>query len=195
MFVGYYNRSIILTFLGLFCSVFGICFSLNDNFSIAIMLLVISGICDCFDGYVASLTKRDDKEKLYGVQLDSLVDVVSFGVFPIILSVSLGFDSYFNIFVYCIYLFCGITRLAYFNVDDDNKKVFKGIPITTVSFVLPLFLSFTKSEIPLMVLFLAFSFLFLFNIRIKKFNLKRKIFILIIGILLLFLIYWSHFYG
>lgn len=195
MFVGYYNLSIILTFLGLFCSIFGICFCISGNMSVSIMLLVISGICDCFDGYVASLVKRSDKEKLYGVQLDSLVDAICFGAFPIILSVSLGFNSYFNIIVYCIYIFCGITRLAYFNVDDDNNRIFKGVPITTVSFALPLLLTFMRTEIPLMIFFLVFSFLFLFKIEIRKINLKMKFMILILGILLLFLIYWRFFYG
>ena len=140
MFIGYYNKSIILTFIGLFFSIFGINFCLNGDIEIALILMIISGICDCFDGYVASLVKRNDKEKLYGVELDSLVDTVCFGVFPIIVGIALGYNKIYNIIVYCIYLFSGITRLGYFNVDDDNKKCFKGLPITTISFILPFIL-------------------------------------------------------
>ena len=134
MFIGYYNKSIILTFIGLFCSILGINFCLNGNVYVASILMILSGVCDCFDGYIASLVKRNEKEKLYGIQLDSLVDVCCFGLFPIILAVSLGYNHIYNICIYFIYIFCGVTRLAYFNVADDNKKCFRGVPITTVSF-------------------------------------------------------------
>ena len=97
MFIGYYNKSIILTFIGLFFSIFGINFCLNGDIEIALILMIISGICDCFDGYVASLVKRNDKEKLYGVELDSLVDTVCFGVFPIIVGIALGYNKIYNI--------------------------------------------------------------------------------------------------
>jgi len=190
MFIGYYNKSIILTFIGLFCSVLGINFCLCGDIYIASLLMVISGICDCFDGYVASLVKRNDKEKNYGVQLDSLVDVCCFGIFPIILAVSLGYNKIYNLFVYFIYIFCGITRLAYFNVDEDNKKYFKGVPITTVSFLLPTLLFFTVNEIVIMLFFLILSFLFLCNIKISKVSLKGKKIILIIGIILVLFIIW-----
>jgi len=190
MFIGFYNKSIILTFMGLFFTVLGIKFSFEGELYYALVLMVLSGICDCFDGYVASLVKRNEKEKLYGVELDSLVDTVCFGVFPILLGISLGYTSYSNIVVYFIYLFAGITRLGYFNVDDDNKKCFKGVPITTISFVLPLVLAFTTNQVIIMTTYLIFSFLFLFKIEIKKVSLMGKKIILIIGILLGVLIFW-----
>lgn len=185
MFIGYYNKSIILTFIGLFFSIFGINFCLNGDIEIALILMIISGIFDCFDGYVASLVKRNDKEKLYGVELDSLVDTVCFGVFPIIVGIALGYNKIYNIIVYCIYLFSGITRLGYFNVDDDNKKCFKGLPITTISFILPFILFITKNEIILMSSYLILSFLFLFNFKINKVSLKGKKRILLLGIILI----------
>ena len=190
MFIGFYNKCIILTFVGLFFTVLGIKFSFDGELYYALVMMVLSGICDCFDGYVASLVKRNEKEKLYGVELDSLVDTVCFGVFPIFLGISLGYTSYLNVVVYFIYLFAGITRLGYFNVDDDNKKCFKGVPITTISFVLPLVLAFTTNQVVMMFTYLIFSFLFLFKIEIKKVSLKGKKIILIIGILLGVLIFW-----
>ena len=69
-------------------------------------------------------------------------------------------------------------------MDDDNKKCFKGVPITTSSFVFPIILMITKNEIVLMVSYLLFAFLFLFNIEIKKVSFKGKIIILVLGLLL-----------
>lgn len=190
MFIGYYNKSIILTFISLFCSVLGIILCFDGEFYYSSILMVFSGICDCFDGYVASFVDRTKEEKLYGVQLDSLVDAVCFGVFPIVLSVSLGYKKFYNIIVYLIYIFCGITRLCYFNVDKDNAKFFKGVPITTVSFLLPFILIFTVNEFVIMLIFLILGFFFLYNIRINKLNLKFKKVIFVVGILLIFLILW-----
>ena len=188
MFIGYYNKSIILTFIGLFCSIFGISFCFKGDIDIALVLMIISGICDCFDGYVASLVKRSKEEKLYGVELDSLVDTVCFGVFPIILGLSLGYNNIYNVIIYCIYLFSGITRLGYFNIDVDNKKCFKGLPITTVSFILPFILFVTRNEVVMMISYLVLSFLFLYNFKINKVSLKGKKGILLLGIALILII-------
>ena len=184
MFIGFYNKSIILTFMGLFFSVLGIKFAFDRYMYYAIIMMVLAGVCDCFDGYVASLVKRNEKEKLYGVELDSLVDTVCFGVFPIMIGFALGYNSYLNIIIYFVYLFAGITRLGYFNVDDDNKKCFKGVPITTSSFVFPVILMITTNEIILMISYLLFAFLFLFNIEIKKVSIKEKFLILVLGLIL-----------
>lgn len=131
---------------------------------------------------MASLVKRSKEEKLYGVQLDSLVDTVCFGVFPIIFGISLGYNKIYNMIVYCVYLFSGITRLGYFNIDVDNSKCFKGLPITTVSFILPIILFITKNELVIMFSFLILSFLFLYNIRINKVDLRGKKRILLLGL-------------
>lgn len=190
MFIGFYNKSIILTFMGLFFSLLGIKFGFDGEIYYAAFMMILAGICDCFDGYVASLVKRNEKEKLYGVELDSLVDTVCFGVFPIMIGLALGYNSYLNVVIYFIYLFAGITRLGYFNVDDDNKKCFKGVPITTSSFVFPVILMLTTNEIVLMISYLMFAFLFLFNIEIKKVSFKGKIIILVLGLVLGGLILW-----
>ena len=193
MFIGFYNKSIILTFIGLFCSIFGMYFCLNNNINIALILFLISGICDSFDGYIASLIKRTKDEKKYGIQLDSLVDVVCFGVFPIIISLSFGYNNYYNLIIYCIYIFCWITRLAYFNIDEQQKENFRGVPITTASFAFPILLFFTTNEIILMTAFIILSLLFILNIKVKKFNLKeRKLYSLCVVVILL-IILWRYF--
>lgn len=182
MFIGFYNKSIILTFIGLFCSVFGMKFSIDGNYSVSLVFLLLSGICDTFDGTVANLVKRDEEEKKYGVELDSLVDLICFGVFPIIISIGLGYNSIFNMIVYCIFIFCGVTRLAFFNIDQENKKCFKGLPITMSSFILPIITLISTSEIVIMLTLLVLSFLFLFNFKIPKSDLKLKFLYLVIGV-------------
>ena len=191
MFIGYYNKSIILTFVGLFCSILGMKFGFDGEYSYAAICMVLSGICDCFDGYVASLVKRTDDEKRYGVELDSLVDAVCFGGFPVVLSFALGYQKIYHVFIYFIYLFAGITRLGYFNIDKENKMYFKGVPITTISFLMPFILFFTVNEFVIMGMFLLISFFFLFHIKINKVSLKGKKIILLLGLFLIGLIFWS----
>lgn len=192
MFIGFYNRSIILTFIGLFCTVFGICFALQGNYQVALIFLLLSGICDTFDGTIARLVVRTEEEKKYGVQLDSLVDVICFGVFPIIICMSLGYTSFFHVFVYCVFLFCGVTRLAYFNVDLERGKYFKGLPITTSSFILPIVLFFSIHEIFVMFSLLLMSFLFIFHIRIPKSDIRFKFLYLLLGIVIIGIIIFRH---
>ena len=91
-------------------------------------------------------------------------------------------------------MFCGITRLGYFNVDDDNKKCFKGVPITTISFVFPVIVGITTNEVIVMITYLIFSFLFLYKIEIKKVSLKGKKLILGLGILLMLFLGWRFFF-
>ncbi len=193
MFIGYYNMSIILTFIGLFFTVLGINFSLDGNVYLSLICLLLSGICDTFDGTIARIVKRRNIEKQYGIQLDSLVDVVCFGVFPIIICYCLGYHSIFNVIVYFFYLFCGITRLAYFNINLSDKKYFRGLPITTISFILPLLLFFSMSEYLVMAVLTVVGFLFVFNFKIPKSNLKLKLFYLILGIVIVSLILLKYF--
>lgn len=188
MFIGYYNKSIILTFISLFLCIFGISMALNNNVTISFIILIICGICDCFDGYIASFVKRTENEKKYGVELDSIVDIVCYGVYPIIISFSLGYNSIYNILIYFIYIFSSVTRLCYFNIDENNKKYFKGVPITTISFILPVILAFTTNELFLMFTLLVFSFLYLLNIKINKLKIRYKWLMLLLGIILIILI-------
>ena len=138
-----------------------------------------------FDGTVARACKRSDLEKKFGIQLDSLVDTVSFGVFPIILGISMGFTSKLNILVYIIYGLAAVIRLAYFNVLAEEKTVFNkkkkekvsyyfGLPVTSIAIILPftynlnIFMHprvFIKAY-PLVMLMTAI--LFVLNIKIKK---------------------------
>ena len=102
MFIGYYGLSVVLTYIGLAFSVVGMAMAFQGNISIAVMCLILSGICDMFDGTIARACKRSDDEKKFGIQIDSLVDTVSFGIFPIVLGICMGFTSRINIIIYIL---------------------------------------------------------------------------------------------
>ena len=81
IFLGVYHPSVLLTYLGLSLSLYGIFYGRSLAFSL--ILLLLAGLCDTFDGMVANSFQRNDLEKAFGVQIDSLADMVSFGVFPV----------------------------------------------------------------------------------------------------------------
>lgn len=86
-FIGYYNYTVILTYISLFCSIAGMLFTVNGWYKMAVLCLALSGLCDMFDGKIARRkTDRTDDEKCFGIQIDSLCDMVCFGAFPILLA-------------------------------------------------------------------------------------------------------------
>jgi len=103
----------------------------------AFVLLPLALICDVLDGYVARLNKR--RQSLLGADLDSLADVISFGVAPAMLGFTLGLRGGWDMAVLTFFVICGVSRLARFNVtavdlaDSDTGKVkyFEGTPIPT----------------------------------------------------------------
>jgi CDP-diacylglycerol--serine O-phosphatidyltransferase len=103
----------------------------------AFVLLPLALICDVLDGYVARLNKR--RQSLLGADLDSLADVISFGVAPAMLGFTLGLRGGWDMAVLTFFVICGVSRLARFNVtamalaDTDTGKVkyFEGTPIPT----------------------------------------------------------------
>ena len=81
--IGFYDYTVILTYLGLASSVLGMTRAIHGDYKFAIFCLAFLGICDAFDGRIARTKKdRTEDEKNFGIQLDSLCDVICFGVFP-----------------------------------------------------------------------------------------------------------------
>lgn len=121
----------------------GCVFAINGNRLIPIFLLILSGICDGFDGKLARRHKSTEEQSTYGVQLDSLSDLIAFGVFPLVLTVSaLPKNCYYAWIALVFYSICGMIRLAYFNTLDicskSEKGYFVGAPITTISIIYPI---------------------------------------------------------
>ncbi|MCQ2554949.1 MAG: CDP-alcohol phosphatidyltransferase family protein [Clostridia bacterium] len=149
--LGFYNYTVILTYIGLFGTAMGIFSALNGRITLAILCLLFSGICDMFDGKIArTKTDRTDDEKRFGIQIDSLCDLVCFNVFPAILGFAVGVRTLAGYVILALYMLCGVIRLAYFNVMEENRqketdlkrKVYTGLPVTFSAFVVPVFLAF-----------------------------------------------------
>jgi CDP-diacylglycerol--serine O-phosphatidyltransferase len=112
----------------------------------AFVLPLFALVFDALDGYVARLNKR--RQSLIGADLDSLADIVSFGVAPAVLGYTLGLRGFWDVLCLIYFVCCGISRLARFNVTSDaltnadtgKVKYFEGTPIPT-SVVLVLLLA------------------------------------------------------
>lgn len=155
--IGFYDYTIVLTFLGLVSSIFGMTQAMDAHFKMAIFCLAFSGLCDTFDGMVARTKRgRTDDQKLFGIQLDSLCDVVCFGVFPALICYLLGVRGTLGAIAIGYYCICSVIRLAYFNVletdrqmdENGGEKVYHGLPVTSIAIILPLtfLLEFTMPE-------------------------------------------------
>ena len=178
MFIGKYNKAACVTYLGTLSSLIGICLALKHRIRTAIICLVISGVCDMFDGKVARKQKdRTEEDKNYGVEIDSLSDTICFVVFPIIISISMGINHWYNIPIYALYGLAGIIRLAYFNVTTSNTvaiKNYTGLPVTSIAIILPatFLLTFAVSvnvyHIILTCVMALVGFLFISKIKIAK---------------------------
>lgn len=107
----------------------------------AFILPLVALAFDALDGYVARLDKR--RQSLLGADLDSLADIVSFGVAPAVLGFTLGLRGFWDVVCLTYFVCCGISRLARFNVTSASLtnqstgkvKYFEGTPIPTSVFL------------------------------------------------------------
>lgn len=124
----------------------------NRFFWIAFVLLFLALGCDILDGLWA---RRSGRQSVLGADLDSLSDIVSFGVAPAALGFTLGMRGGWDMLILTFFVVCGISRLARFNVtalalsDGSNKvKYFEGTPIpTSILIVMLLGAAFTQEAI------------------------------------------------
>lgn len=144
--LGFYDYTVVLTYISLAISVFGMTRALEGDFRVSILCLALSGLCDMFDGKIARTKKdRTEDEKKFGIQIDSLCDVVCFGAFPIIICYCLGMRSWFSVLILMLYGVASVIRLGYFNVMEEKRQQicqevrqhYQGLPITSMAIVLP----------------------------------------------------------
>ena len=180
--IGFYNYSVLVTYLGVALSVIGMSFACNGRYEYAILCLALAGACDTFDGKIARSMKNRTKEmEIFGVQIDSLCDVVCFGAFPVILAYSLGMRGPVGIVILALYGVCGVIRLGYFNVMEtkrqqetsENRQYYSGLPITSIAVILPLIYMIStimKKHFNLLLHcgMLATAMLFVVNFKMKK---------------------------
>ena len=127
---GVYILPNLITTAGLFCGFYSIIASLRGDFLIAAIAIMAANVFDGLDGRVARVTNTTSR---FGIEYDSLCDLVAFGVAPGILVYTWAlapWDS-FGWLAASLYVTCGALRLARFNVQFDNveKRHFKGLPI------------------------------------------------------------------
>ena len=89
-FVGFWNVSVILTYIELCIAVGSICAAADGKVWPAVIGLALCGLCDMFDGKIARATKRTKDAEVFGIQIDSLCDLVSFGVLPSAIGHAMG---------------------------------------------------------------------------------------------------------
>lgn len=178
--LGYYNRSVILTYIGLISAIVGCGCAMVYNTLAALICLLICGVCDMFDGTIARATKRNEEEKVFGIQIDSLCDLVSFGVLPsiLLLSVSISIPA---IIIAALFTLAAVIRLAFFNVHEqirqqassEDKSGSRGLPVTFSAWLIPSVfllqpLSFKWFPVILMAAMLLIAIAFVVDFQLKK---------------------------
>jgi CDP-diacylglycerol--serine O-phosphatidyltransferase len=118
------------TLVNLLCGFLAITQVLEGAHVMACWLIVLAGFFDLLDGLLARITDTDSP---FGVQLDSLSDVVSFGLAPAVLAYAYALEPYgpLGTIVAALPALCGSVRLARYNVnaENDTKEGFEGLPI------------------------------------------------------------------
>ena len=209
--VGFYHYGVILTYLSVIAAITGICFSVGGNKDarpdIGVICLLISGFCDAFDGAVAKTRKnRSREDKMFGERIDSLSDLIAFGVAPAMIGFGMRLNRWYFIPVYGIFVLCALIRLAYFDVTEEirtseencgRRLYYEGLPVTNVAFALPIFYliatmfpPYTMARNAVMLSgYLALSALFVIRFRMPKLGVKG----LIVAMLILAIILGSLF--
>lgn len=144
--IGFYNYTVILTYVGLASAVLGIFAAGDHNDVMAVICLIVAGVCDMFDGKIARTRERTFEEKRFGIQIDSLCDLISFGVLPTAIGFSLTGFNPICIVVYTLYILAAVIRLAYYNVTEEirqdketgEREYYEGLPVTNITIIVPL---------------------------------------------------------
>ena len=195
--IGKWNKSVIATYVGMLLAVASIFLLMSGLYKAAMMCFMGAGICDLFDGTIARMCKRTEDEKNFGIQLDSLVDVVSFIVLPVVLIVKLAGLTWYVAVAAVLYSVFGIARLAYFNVcqeeneDKDSPiKYYTGMPVTYAALVFPLVYLlhlYFNTEVTALFMCIAMeimALLFILKIKFIKPGKKGYIFLMLLAIAL-----------
>lgn len=197
--LGFYDYTVLLTYMGLISGVFGIIQAVTQgNTVIAVVCLMFSGICDMFDGKVASTKKdRTIEHKDFGIQIDSMCDLICFGVLPVCIGLSLGINSIFGYLFMTLYILAAVIRLSFYNVQekirqsqtDDSREYYRGLPVTTIAIIIPMmFLMRQRLSNHFNLIFqsviLCVAALFILDFKVKKADKKVMILLAALGVLI-----------
>ena len=200
----------ILTIGGVCLGISSIKFSLDGNYSIAVIFILLASILDALDGRIARLIKGTSE---FGKELDSLTDFVSFGIAPVFILYFWELNKYGKLgwAITLIYSVCCVLRLARFNLTKINSQqawknnYFEGVPSPAggIMILMPLIFELTdlrlnfdlKSITPYFTIFIALLLVSKIpTLSLKKISISPKTtaFILLgIGITFIFLLYYT----
>lgn len=178
MMIGKWNRTVILTYVGIFFSIIGMGFVIHADAESAMSCLILAGICDLFDGQIARRIKRIEEEKLFGIELDSVADVVNFIAFPVVLLYVTVSSWLLVSLAGTFFAICGTARLAFFNMGAKESmgeiSFYRGLPVTYTALILPLVyllkyaISLNVFDIIFMVCYLSIGVFQITDIRVSK---------------------------
>jgi CDP-diacylglycerol--serine O-phosphatidyltransferase len=194
--LGYYNYTVVLTYIGMLTGFIGIVYAFEQNTFAAVICLMIAGFCDMFDGAIASTRPRTVQEKTFGIQIDSLSDLICFGVLPAVIVYSRNLHNNLVLAVCALYVLCALIRLAYFNVDEQerqqvssgSRELYYGLPVTLSALFIPVVnaackaFSWKASIAQTLTLFIM-AVCFLTPVPLKKPKLVGKICVLLCGVI------------
>lgn len=186
--IGFYNYTVIVTYLGFAFALCGVMICQQDP-GMGILFLILSGCCDMFDGAIARTRKRTEEEKRFGIQIDSLADLTSFGVLPACIGYAIGLNKPWQMIILIGYALAALIRLAYFNVMEEIRQdkeggkrlSYDGLPVTPSAMILSLTYYvcaelFPTALVPVYGTIMAFTgFMFLAPIKVKKLSLKGNL--------------------
>ena len=146
--IGVYDYTVIATYLSLLLGLGGLYSAAQNEPLDAMLCLMLAGLLDAFDGRIARTKKdRTEQEKRFGIQIDSLNDLVCFGVLPAAIGWSTGCERLWFLATMSFFALCALIRLAYFNVTEEERQnqmsehraYYLGVPVTASAVLAPLF--------------------------------------------------------
>ncbi|MBR3153290.1 MAG: CDP-alcohol phosphatidyltransferase family protein [Clostridia bacterium] len=194
--IGFYRSCDFVTMMSTISAIVGMIFAFNGQITAAVSCLILSGICDAFDGVLARRRENTKDETTYGEELDSLSDMMAFGVLPVIILLCDGLNEAWCYPFFVFYVLCGLIRLAYFNMlaqkKDTDKSMFIGIPITSITIVYPIFYIIFKiifrtwfSNYVMMGMLFLTGILYVVRIKVKKPDSIMKTVLTILGVVVI----------
>ena len=149
-----------------------------------------------FDGTIAATRIRTESEKRFGIEIDSLSDLICFGVLPALFLYQTGTTSGLTVFASILYLLCALIRLAYFNVceierqqqEEKRRTWYTGLPVTTIALILPiLYIMINYFQLPVTqicsIIMSGVAIAFVLPFRLKKPEVPGKIGMLLTGMM------------
>lgn len=203
--IGVFDYTVVLTYMSMMSAMFGIIITTQGEGHpfIGMFCLLVSGFCDAFDGKVArTKANRSNLEKEFGVQIDSLADLLAFGVLPACLGIEMlrksvrytdvivrseisGKLEWYPIILKAIallYVLAALVRLAYFNSTEEGRakekeiygsECYTGLPVTAAALVMPMILIIDYfTKVDLSMLYFA-MLLVLAILFVTRFKLRK----------------------